>query len=57
MSMKNIINLIRVKSTLVCGMTLLFSCSLKEYNPGGTTADVVFAVEEGMNCIGEFCVC
>lgn len=51
MSMKNIINLIRVKSTLVCGMTLLFSCSLKEYNPGGTTADVVFAVEEGMNAL------
>ncbi|WP_114792788.1 RagB/SusD family nutrient uptake outer membrane protein [Niabella yanshanensis] len=30
-------------------IALLCSCSLKEYNPGGTTADVVFASQQGMN--------
>ncbi|ULT46600.1 RagB/SusD family nutrient uptake outer membrane protein [Niabella defluvii] len=30
---------------------MLFSCSLKEFNPGGTTADVVFAAQEGMNAL------
>lgn len=32
--------------------TLIFfspSCSLKEYNPGGTTANIVFSTPEGMN--------
>lgn len=29
----------------------LNSCSLEEYNPGGTTADVVFATEAGMNAL------
>ncbi|HOZ96887.1 MAG TPA: RagB/SusD family nutrient uptake outer membrane protein [Niabella sp.] len=38
-------------SILLCGMISLFSCSLKEYNPGGTTADVVFAAQEGMNAL------
>lgn len=27
------------------------SCSLEEYNPGGTTAEVVFATQEGMNAL------
>lgn len=30
---------------------ILCSCSLKEFNPGGTTADVVFAAQEGMNAL------
>ncbi|MGE9313678.1 RagB/SusD family nutrient uptake outer membrane protein [Niabella sp. CJ426] len=35
---------------LYCSV-ILCSCSLKEFNPGGTTADVVFAAQEGMNAL------
>ncbi len=35
---------------LYCSV-MLYSCSLKEFNPGGTTADVVFAAQEGMNAL------
>jgi hypothetical protein len=50
--MKNkIFNLLKISFMLFCSMIVLFSCSLKEYNPGGTTADVVFASQEGMNTL------
>ena len=29
----------------------LAACSLEEYNPGGTTADIVFSSEKGMNAL------
>jgi len=50
--MKNWIQYISHKKLipLYCSV-MLFSCSLKEFNPGGTTADVVFAAQEGMNAL------
>ncbi len=50
--MKNLVQYLPHKKLipLYCSV-LLFSCSLKEFNPGGTTADVVFAAQEGMNAL------
>lgn len=50
--MKNIIQYLPHKKLIpfYCSV-LLFSCSLKEFNPGGTTADVVFSAQEGMNAL------
>lgn len=42
---KNWINL------LLGGLFFLSSCSLEEYNPGGTTADVVFSTPEGLTAL------
>jgi hypothetical protein len=38
---------------VVLVMTLSFfgACSLEEYNPSGSTADIVFSTEEGMNAL------
>ncbi|HLR50746.1 MAG TPA: RagB/SusD family nutrient uptake outer membrane protein [Candidatus Sphingobacterium stercoripullorum] len=32
-------------------VALTHSCSLEEYNPGGTTADLVFSTEDGINSL------
>lgn len=32
-------------------MSMLYGCSLEEYNPGGTTADVVFSTQDGINAL------
>ncbi|GHE47040.1 RagB/SusD family nutrient uptake outer membrane protein [Sphingobacterium griseoflavum] len=41
-----------IKYIVGLGLINMFNaCSLEEYNPGGTTADVVFSTEDGINAL------
>lgn len=40
-----------IKAVLLSMVIFISSCTLKEFNPGGTTADVVFNTPEGMNAL------
>lgn len=37
--------------SLIMALSLFGACSLEEYNPSGSTADIVFSTEEGMNAL------
>lgn len=51
--MKNLIFDINIMRGIIFLSVIFFfsSCSLKEFNPGGTTADVVFTTPEGMTAL------
>lgn len=53
MNLMKTINYINKKTVTVffCGMLIFSSCSLKEFNPGGTTADVVFSTPDGITAL------
>lgn len=37
--------------SLMVTLSLFGACSLEEYNPSGSTADIIFSTEEGMNAL------